>query len=278
MRNTSKSIPVDGEKIRDLRKEKFVTQQRFADKCGVSEKTIQRAEKGGSIDPDVVNEMAKALKVNIEDIVSEADGTGVSLEQAPPHYEYLRLKQPDSVKELFTAAKSDILEFEFDVDLDQNTANEIASFIEPIEEMNNRSVNVGNPPASEQLRIIGRLSEGLQTLTEKGICIFIGFTTFRENYTEEFPTEFDYEIYVNSIVDKTKAVVQFGNCDTKTVQVLTFVGHTYSEAREWLAKQQKNAASNVKTDWGDYPEIDWEDEDDTPFSLHVTSCILLLFR
>jgi len=255
MTSKGKSTLIDGEKLKKLRDSKFGTQQRLANKCNVSIKTIQRAEKGESIAPDVANEIAKALNVDTQEILSAADGSEKIVEQAPANYEFLRLKQLTTAKSLFDAAKSQLLEFEFELDLDESTATELAEFIQPIEELNNKN----NDPektttVSEQLRVIGKVNDGLKALENKNICGFIGFTTYRETNIEELPSGYDYENYFHSITHKSKAVVQFGNCDSKTAQVLTYIGLTHQEAQEWLEKQHRTGFQNTYVKWGCYDE------------------------
>jgi transcriptional regulator with XRE-family HTH domain len=245
MSSTGKSIPVDGEKIKSLRNDKRWSQEALSVKAAVCSKSIQRAEKGKKLKPEYVTQIARALSCAQSDLIANTDLATQAQEDIPAHHEQIRLKRPESAKELFKSVKTDILEFEFDVDFDEEMSEEIAALVEPLENIHVRRNDVHPPRTSEQVRTMGKLSTHLQSLENKGVCIFIGFTTYRAIYTEDEQTEYDFRYYTLGIQERSKAIILFANCQTKTRLELINIGLTYEEARNWLIeKQRENAKSN----------------------------------
>ena len=125
MSSIGKSVQVDGERIKSLRADKGWSQETLADKADISSKSIQRAEKGENLKPEYVTQIARALSCAQTDLLVNTDVATHAHEDVPAHHEQIRLKRPESAKELFKSVKADILEFEFDVDFDEEMSEEI---------------------------------------------------------------------------------------------------------------------------------------------------------
>lgn len=61
-----------GEKIKQLRKEKGLTQKELGDKCGIADSAIRRYELGGANPKiDTLIKLSTALKCNVSDLVDD---------------------------------------------------------------------------------------------------------------------------------------------------------------------------------------------------------------
>lgn len=61
-----------GENIRKLRRDKALTQKQLADKCGISEITVRRYERGEIIPTlKTLGKIAKALDIHIKELIDE---------------------------------------------------------------------------------------------------------------------------------------------------------------------------------------------------------------
>ena len=76
---------VDSEKIKQWRKERFWSQEKTAEKAGISLRTIQRIEKGGAASDDSMHALAATFDVNVAELVIDqttANDRANELEQA----------------------------------------------------------------------------------------------------------------------------------------------------------------------------------------------------
>ena len=61
-----------GERLKQLRKAKHLTQQELADRLGVSNKSVSRWESGSYPDIAMLGKLAKELGVTVDDLLGEA--------------------------------------------------------------------------------------------------------------------------------------------------------------------------------------------------------------
>jgi transcriptional regulator with XRE-family HTH domain len=66
-----KSIKTNGARLRELREAKHWTQEQVAEISGVATRTIQRAERGESLDANSLSVLAKTFDVELADLVAE---------------------------------------------------------------------------------------------------------------------------------------------------------------------------------------------------------------
>lgn len=96
----TRGVPTNGERIRVLRRGKGQTQSQFADACGIGERTLQEAERGGPIDAVTVQLIADRLGVPRADLIA-AGGAGPDDPTPCPPWDKLlgrwaaRIEQPD---------------------------------------------------------------------------------------------------------------------------------------------------------------------------------------
>jgi DNA-binding XRE family transcriptional regulator len=64
-------VALDGQKIRQLRQARALTQAHLARKTGYSPSMIVRAESGGPVSRDAIDAIAEALGVSVKQIVHE---------------------------------------------------------------------------------------------------------------------------------------------------------------------------------------------------------------
>ena len=59
-------VRIDGDKVRAVREETFLSQRELAEKAGLNHNTVWRIEGGGSVDvhPRTIRKLAEALSVN----------------------------------------------------------------------------------------------------------------------------------------------------------------------------------------------------------------------
>ena len=66
------ALEVDGEKVRDLREGQMMeSQARFSERAGISEYTLQRAERGDGMSRLTVRKIANALGVDYRELLAE---------------------------------------------------------------------------------------------------------------------------------------------------------------------------------------------------------------
>ena len=125
--------------------------------------------------------------------------------------------------------------------------------IRPIEDLKEAKVS-GNLKTSDEVLAIGKLSSSIKLLEDSGVCVFIGFTTFRIFNTDVLPTEYDWEIFTHYVTEKTKAVLIFGNCQVKARLETINVGLTWQEARDLLLDRLESTRSsnNIYVRGNDY--------------------------
>lgn len=98
-----------GKKIKQLRKEKGMTQKELGDKCGIADSAIRRYELGGA-NPKFITliKIAAALEVNVFDIIDPKDYRDLS-----------RLEAEETVKKGIESGKYRILQDD-EIDLANN--------------------------------------------------------------------------------------------------------------------------------------------------------------
>lgn len=90
------------EKIKNLRKEKGITQERIAELLGMKTSTYSQMERSGKIPIDKILKLAKILEVNLLEIL-DPENPSLSLAIEPPQTANLNLEQPPTVaKEDYT--------------------------------------------------------------------------------------------------------------------------------------------------------------------------------
>ena len=99
-----------GERLRELRKAAGFTQSELATTVGTSQRMIAYYEaQGGNVSADVVAKLARALNVNIDDLVHGTNGKTSSSKQPPQDLRLLRkLRQ---VEKLPVKERKSVLQF-----------------------------------------------------------------------------------------------------------------------------------------------------------------------
>jgi transcriptional regulator with XRE-family HTH domain len=170
----TKGISPDGPKIRQLRRHAGLSQQEFAARFAVTMRTLQRAESGEPILPEMLNAIAAGLKVSSAELVPGLSRMATSDLRIEPRSERVRLRRTLSAREL-TAALEHVkeLEFEYDVDPDEETAEDLAEATEIVERLAKAAGSSSSQPANF-IRRLGRLNGLLARLDECGIAFFVG--------------------------------------------------------------------------------------------------------
>ena len=119
--NRIKGVTPDGAKIREFRKRKGLSQKSLVYKANVTSRTLQRAEKGERVMPEVLNTIAHALDVKPLDIMVEAT-EGLTRTADDPRHGVVRLKRVESARQVNKMIMQEDIDFDFDVDADESTA------------------------------------------------------------------------------------------------------------------------------------------------------------
>lgn len=170
----AKGVSPDGPKIRRLRLRAGLSQQEFATRFAVTTRTLQRAESGEAILPEMLNAIAAGLKVASAELALDPSRTAATRPQVESRKEQVRLRRTVSARELTAAlARVKELAFEYDVDPDEETAEDLAEATEIVETLAGNPGSRDSAPATF-IRKLGRLNALLGRLDERGIAFFVG--------------------------------------------------------------------------------------------------------
>lgn len=169
----ARGIHPNGAKISRLRRQSGLSQQGFAARFAVTTRTLQRAESGAPILPEMLNAIAAGLKVASAELVLDAP-EAVHAPRVDPCNERVRLRRTASAREI-TAALSEARDvaFEYDVDPDEATAEHLAEAAEIVMRLTKPPEGRMDEPASV-VRRLGRLNRLLAALAARGISFFVG--------------------------------------------------------------------------------------------------------
>jgi transcriptional regulator with XRE-family HTH domain len=172
--DSPRGVRPDGPKIRTLRKRAGFTQRDFADRFSITARTLQRAEGGERILPEMLNSIAAGLKVASSELSLES-GHGIQgTASSEPTRELVRLPRATTARQVVAAlAPVQHLAFDYDIDPDEKTAEEVAAAIEIIERLSGEPESRSSEP-SVYVRQLGQLNKLLGRLEEKGVRFFIG--------------------------------------------------------------------------------------------------------
>lgn len=76
-------VPTLGKKVSDLRAKKGWSQTRLAKEAGCSQQTITKIERNKSIKPRYLPDIAKALGLSVEDLLTNVDRVTAATEDVP---------------------------------------------------------------------------------------------------------------------------------------------------------------------------------------------------
>ncbi len=173
-RHSARGVRPNGPKIRKLRKRLGMSQRDFAARYAVTARTLQRAESGERILPELLSCIATGLRVT----AAELTLLPATLSENPsrPQFsrEQLRLPRTASARQVVTALEdAQDLEFLYEIDLDERTAEELAAAIEIIELLAGATGN-DRIEAAAYIRQLGRLNSTLNLLENNNIRLYIG--------------------------------------------------------------------------------------------------------
>lgn len=163
----------NGPKIRALRKRAGFSQRDFAARFAITARTLQRAESGERILPEMLNSIAAGLKLASSELILEPlIKTGPT--PIEPHTEQVRLPRTATARQLVAAlAPVQQLAFEYDIDPNEEIAEEVAAATEIIEKISGEQGTETLEP-STYVRQLGRLNSLLGRLEERGVRFFVG--------------------------------------------------------------------------------------------------------
>lgn len=169
----AKGVRPDGPRIRELRRQAGLSQRAFSERCAVTMRTLQRAESGVPILPEMLNAIASGLKVTAAALVLDSPEAGPA-PRVEPHKEHVRLRRTASAREI-TEVLGQVREvaFEYDIDPDESTAEILAEATEIVEQLTKRTEPIRSDPANV-VRRLGRLNRLLAQLDERGSAFFVG--------------------------------------------------------------------------------------------------------
>lgn len=156
-----------------LRRQSGLSQHDFAARFAVTTRTLQRAESGAPILPEMLNAIAAGLKIaSAELVLAVPDAVPAPFVESCS--ERVRLRRTASAREL-TAALDQVrdLAFEYDIDPDEAAAEDLAEATEIVEQLAKLPGGRINEPASV-VRRLGRLNRLLAGLDGRGIGFFVG--------------------------------------------------------------------------------------------------------
>jgi len=172
--DSPKGVRSDGPKIRTLRKRAGFTQRDFADRFSITARTLQRAEGGERILPEMLNSIAAGLKVASSELSLESEHGIQGTASSEPTRELVRLPRATTARQVVAAlAPIQHLTFDYDIDPDEITADDVAAAIEIIQQLSGQPETSATEP-STYVRRLGQLNKLLARLEEMGIRFFIG--------------------------------------------------------------------------------------------------------
>ena len=174
VRESPKGVRPNGSKIRTLRKQAGFTQRDLAARSAITARTLQRAENGEPILPEILNSIAAALKVASAELGLKALTITAGTKPAEKNKELVRLPRTVTAQQIVSAlAQVQQLVFEYDIDPDDKTAQEVAAVVEIVEQLTGKPDSSTSEP-SMYVRQLGNLNSMLSRLEEWGIRFFVG--------------------------------------------------------------------------------------------------------
>jgi len=239
----NRGVVANGSKIKELRKLRGMSQKGLKAASNLSESTLKRAEQGARVMPEVLAELAKCLKVRIEDISHSTDKTvGETPTSARPGFQLVRLQQITSAQDIAkrTSSYPDGTKFEVLLDLNEGLAEKVAKAIEAIEGL---SMNEG---AAAHIRRLGKLNTLVQDLAANGAFIFVGGYYERSISSEEGEYE-DARWTTYKAYEKAIALIEFSSEDVRHQKREIRIAMSLDEQFE-LMNRYKAAGNQI--DWG----------------------------
>ena len=186
MSNMTKGVLPDGAKIRKLRRQAGKTQKGLINNTVVMLRTLQRAEQGKPILPDMLGAIAASLGVTSNEL---RKGASTDDSKSRPIVR-LRRMAPPSASNFIKHVRDgvDRMDIEFDLDPDQSTAELLAEAAELLEEFRanwhwefwwaatskSEGLQENKFTPAQEIRKIGRLNTLLQSLADSGIFPYLG--------------------------------------------------------------------------------------------------------
>ncbi len=98
-----RSVPVNGEAIRERRKSLPWTQEMLAEQADCDVKTVRKAEKSGHVDPSIVLRLAAALGIKQQDLLDNGalDREQANIEVALASLDGFNRRDPDAIASCF---------------------------------------------------------------------------------------------------------------------------------------------------------------------------------
>lgn len=244
-RESSRGVSANGPKVRALRKRAGFSQRDFAARFAITARTLQRAESGERILPEILNSIAAGLKVASSELKFEPLSTTTGSIPVEPRREQVRLPRTASARQI-VAALSPIqqLTLEYDIDPDEETAEEVATAIEIIEQLTEKSDSRALEP-STYVRHLGRLNSLLGRIEERGVRFFIGGYWEPTVMFEDEPAP-DRKTHYCRVETVCRGIMLIGRADTRYL--------TRSIIREYTDEQINASIEELKSSG-------WEIED-----------------
>ena len=250
---TGKGVYPDGEKIKELRKREGYSQKNLASKINITVRTLQRAEKGDRVMPEVVSTIASFLRVPPANLQKQGHARdGQETQPGPlddPHHEIVRLQRMMSATKLAERARyGNILDFQFHADPDEELADKIAEAVEIIEALREsrdrvRSTGSGNLSNANRIREIGRLNTIMKALAESCVYFFIGGFWRRRFYRTQMDIQLssDESVYGDAYVAEVESytVFRITHDDAQHIVEKVHVGPTDEEIDKMIAEKEE---------------------------------------
>lgn len=216
-RNSARGIRPNGLKIRKLRKRLGMSQRDFAARYAVTARTLQRAESGERILPELLSNIAAGLRVRAADLALLPATASENPLYPPPSKEQIRLQRTLSAREIVMALEdAQDLEFLYDIDPDEQTADELAAAIETIELLAGATGGDGTEAAA-YIRQLGRLNSTLNLLEKNNIRFYIGRYWESDVVIEEVEHDTDDSTHYCRVELVCKALIFIAEADLRYV-------------------------------------------------------------
>lgn len=194
-RNSPRGVRPNGPRIKELRKRAGFSQRDFAARFAITARTLQRAESGERVLPEMLNSIAAGLKVASSELDLEPMESSTGSTRFEPHYEQVRLPRTATARQI-TAVLAQVqqLTFEYDIDPDEETAEDVAAAMEIMERLVGKS-GANELEPSAHVRLLGRLNSLLGRLEQQNIRVFTGSyweptVTIEDEPTLDRPTQY----------------------------------------------------------------------------------------
>lgn len=179
-------IRTNAERVRQLREAKGWTQQQLADKASMSDRTIQRIEKGDGARRDYVGAVAAALDVPVEEFLAPA-GDETAPSDIPEGAWPVKLNRVTSGKKLLDLLLwSSRLEFAHDLDPGYPLSDTMTSFIDKCGEVSMDNIHLEQIDTSfavetaiQEIDRLGSLNHFLSSLESSDVYVYAGAYTRR---------------------------------------------------------------------------------------------------